>query len=113
LQKVQCGALSAQQRAGIALQLQHHLVGGATLALLHMPGDLHGGVQRAQGGFGPGGAADHGLFARQDAGAGAAGGVNQAGGQVASAYVFGQGAGHVSLGQGRYVVVVHGEGRGL
>ena len=78
-----------------------------------MPGDLYCGVQRAQGGFGPGGTADHRRFTRQDAGAGAAGGVNQAGRQVASAYVFGQGAGHVSLGQGLYVVVVHGGGRGL
>ena len=43
----------------------------------------------------------------------AAGGVDQTGGQVASTYVFGQSAGHVSLGQGRYVVVVHEEGRGL
>ena len=46
LQKVQCGALSAQQR-GHCLAAPAPPDRGATLALLHMPGDLHGGSSAA------------------------------------------------------------------
>ena len=95
MQKVERRALGAEQRAGVALDLQHHLVGSAAGAFGHMPGQLHGRVERTQGGLGPGGATDHGGLARQDARAGAALGVDQASGEVAAAHVFFKGTGHV------------------
>ena len=107
LQKVQRRALGREQGAGIALDLQHHLVGGAALAFGHMPGQLHLGVQRPQRGFGPGSTTNHRRFARQNVGADALVGGDQGGGQVAAAHVFGQGAAHIVLCLGSNVVKSH------
>ncbi len=79
LQKVERGALGAQQGARLAFDAQHHLVGGAALALGHQPVQLRLGVERLHGRLHPRRAAKHGGLARQQVGVGAALGGDQGG----------------------------------
>ena len=99
LQKIQCCALGRQQRSGLALHFQNHLIRGAALAVLQVPGDAGGRVALENSGVGPGAAADDGGLTGDDPRMDAALGVHQSSGQVASTHVFQQGAGHVGSGQ--------------
>ena len=105
LQKIERGAFGGQQRLGAALDLQHHLVGVAGVALGHVPMQHSARVAGTHRGVDPRPAAHHSALARQDAGVGAAAGIDQGGGQVAAAHVFGQGSGHIGLRQGGEVGV--------
>ncbi|MNT48984.1 hypothetical protein D3C72_1858050 [compost metagenome] len=77
--------------------MEERLVRLGTLAVLHLPLDLHAWVELAEYLVHPGGAADDGRFAGDHGGAGLAVLGDELGGDVAAADVFAEGSAYVGL----------------
>ncbi len=97
LQEVERGAFGGEQRARAGDDVAEGLAGLDTIAILGMPEDGGGRVERLERRVEPVGAAQHGVLAGDDPAARFGGVRNEARRQVAGADVFGQGGGHAAL----------------
>ena len=95
LQEIEHGALGREQGLRRAFHRQHHFIGLAPGAFGHLPVHLCLRRQRIQRGLGPRLPAKDSAFAQEHPSAGTALRIDQCGGQIAAAHVFGQGAGGV------------------
>jgi len=106
LQEIQRRPLGGEQCPGAALDLDQQVARCDRIALVHLPVEAAGRVQRAEAGVEPGPPGNHRRLARDDAGMGGLRGRKEAGGQVAAADVFRQRARYVGF-HGRQQQIGH------